>query len=422
MWFVLVGSLSLVLALAGIPKLGLGLNWFGLSAAAMIVVFGFLFVMVSARLTGAIGSSSNPISGMTVATLLLTCLLFLIMDRTDKGAKLTALTVAAVVCVAASNGGTTAQDLKTGYLVGGTPQKQQWAILVGALSSALVIGGALLALNKAGTIYTKRPEYLPTQSLSPAQLAELTELESPQGEYLGNDTNEYHVLHASEREIEGVAAGRYLVDDQGRFRYLVDPAINGRVTSRDGHGHTVRARDDGSVVTNSFDAPKTRIMALIIEGILSRELAWGLVLMGVLIAVTLELVGISSLPFAVGVFLPIAVSATIFVGGVIRYVVDRLNARRQRDVGDLESSPGILLCSGYIAGGAIAGVVIAFLAFAPDFLKRLDMSERLSDQWSASQWPPILAFLVLVTVLFLAGTGAIFKNRTEPAEERPVGV
>ena len=131
-------------------------NLQGLVGAAMIVVFGFLFVTVSSRLTGTIGSSSNPISGMTVATLLLTCLVFLLMGRTDNAATLTALTVAAVVCIAASNGGTTAQDLKTGYLVGATPKRQQWAILIGALTSALVMGVTLLLLNEAGTVYTTR--------------------------------------------------------------------------------------------------------------------------------------------------------------------------------------------------------------------------------------------------------------------------
>ena len=104
-----------MVAIAALPSLGLGLNLFGLIGAVLIVLFGFLFVTVSSRLTGQIGSSSNPISGMTVATLLLTCLVFLAMGKTDKTATLTALSVAAVVCIASSNGGTTSQDLKTGY-------------------------------------------------------------------------------------------------------------------------------------------------------------------------------------------------------------------------------------------------------------------------------------------------------------------
>src|SRR5439155_6559585 len=114
--------------------------------AVMILVFGFLFVTVSSRLTGEVGSSSNPISGMTIATLLLTCLVFVLVDRRDYDAMLTALSVAAVVCIASSNGGTTSQDLKTGYLVGATPKYQQYAILIGAITSALVIGGTMLVL------------------------------------------------------------------------------------------------------------------------------------------------------------------------------------------------------------------------------------------------------------------------------------
>src|SRR5439155_14875811 len=124
--------------------------------AILIVLFGFLFVTVSSRLTGEIGSSSNPISGMTVATLLLTCLIFLALGMTNSEDRLTALSVAGVVCVAASNGGTTSQDLKTGYLVGATPYWQQIAITVGALSSALVIGWILVGLNQASTVYTAK--------------------------------------------------------------------------------------------------------------------------------------------------------------------------------------------------------------------------------------------------------------------------
>src|SRR5207253_4412317 len=125
------------------------------------LLFGFLFVTVSARLTGEIGSSSNPISGMTTATLMITCLIFLALGMISPTDRVLALSVAAVVCIAASNGGTTAQSLKTGFLVGGTPKAMQYAILVGTLISALVIGATLLAFNAAGTVYSNDPEYLP---------------------------------------------------------------------------------------------------------------------------------------------------------------------------------------------------------------------------------------------------------------------
>src|SRR5262245_53618976 len=161
MGVVLVGSALLILLLAVSPQLGLGLSLHGLLGAALVVVFGFLFVTVSSRLTGEIGSSSNPISGMTVATLLLTCLIFLALGKTSKLDTLTALTIAGVVCIAASNGGTTAQDLKTGFLVGATPKAQQIGILIGALTSALVIGATVKLVNDAGTHYTNNPDYLP---------------------------------------------------------------------------------------------------------------------------------------------------------------------------------------------------------------------------------------------------------------------
>src|SRR5262249_43118055 len=162
---VIFGSLVLVVALAAIPQLGLGVSVAGVLGAFMILLFGFLFVTVSSRLTGEVGSSSNPISGMTIATLLLTCLTFVLVGKTtqeDKTVMLTALSVAAVVCIASSNGGTTSQDLKTGYLVGATPKAQQWAIVVGAVTSAVVIGVTMLALNDIRTHYVKiRPEKTP---------------------------------------------------------------------------------------------------------------------------------------------------------------------------------------------------------------------------------------------------------------------
>ena len=161
---------------------------------------------------------------MTVATLLLTCLVFVALGITGKAATLTALTVAAVVCIAASNGGTTSQDLKTGYLVGGTPRLQQFAILIGALTSAVVIGLTLQLLNASGTVYTKRPQYVPYVRI--ADVDRLTQMEKPGGQYAGKDDTLYHVLHAAEDEYRGVPAGKYLVADSGLIVYLVDPAIS----------------------------------------------------------------------------------------------------------------------------------------------------------------------------------------------------
>ena len=409
MSFVLLGTIGMVLALAALPGVGLGFSLYGIIGAILIVFFGFLFVTVSSRLTGQIGSSSNPISGMTVATLLLTCLIFLALSegKPDKMVTLTALTIAAVVCIAASNGGTTAQDLKTGYLVGGTPRLQQWAIIIGALTSALVMGVTLLLLNDAGTIYTKRPEYLPEYRVPADKLAALELRERPGGQYKAEDTAEYRVLNVAADEIAGVQQGKYLVDDDGRIRYYVDPAINGRVRVQK-QDREVRARDDGEEIGNSFEAPKTRLMQLIIDGILNQKLPWEMVLIGALIAITLELVGVPSLPFAVGVYLPIQTSLPIFIGGLIRWAVDKTS---RRSAAEAEMSPGVLLSSGYIAGGAIAGVIIAFFAFLPEgFNQALNMSERLSPAWAESNWPTLAAFSLLGIILFATGREWLFKS------------
>ncbi len=404
--FVIFGSLGLVVAMAASPALGLGFSVEGLAGSLFIVLFGFLFVTVSSRLTGEIGSSSNPISGMTVATLLLTCLGFLMMGHTGKEATLTALTVAAVVCIASSNGGTTSQDLKTGYLIGATPRSQQIAILIGALTSAIMIGGTLLLLNDAGTIYTKNPRYVPRTRISDIQ--NFQEMEHAGGQYAGKDGALYHVVHASEKEFPGVPAGKYLVDDSGRIAYYVDPAINGKLTER----------DDGQKVTNKFEAPKTRLMALIIDGILNQKLPWELVLIGALIAVVLELAGVPSLPFAVGVYLPIQTSTPIFVGGLMRWCVDKIKGQKD----DAETSPGVLLSSGYIAGGSIAGVLIAFFAFAPEkWVEKLNLAGDPRLAWNQSHlenWPVLApsalvalgTFALLAVVLAVAGMNATSKR------------
>jgi len=406
---VLLGSLALIVALAASPKLGLGLSVPGIVGAALVVFFGFLFVTVSSRLTGEVGSSSNPISGMTVATLLFTCLVFLILSqlgfiKLDKGITLTALSIAAVVCVAASNGGTTSQDLKTGFLIGATPRSQQYAILIGALTSALVIGLTLLLLNEAGSVYTKKKEYLPDYNVADVQA--LTQLKRPGGRYAGQDSELYHVLHASEGEFPAVPAGEYLVDDSGTIRYMVDPAINGKL---DQH-------DDGSPRSSRFDAPKTRLMALIIDGILNQKLPWGLVLLGALISITLELCGVPSLPFAVGVYLPLSTSTPIFIGGLMRWIVDKL---KNRSAAEAEMSPGVLLSSGYIAGGAIAGMMLALFEFSPALPKWLNFERYFTKTWNESNVPSLVAFGGLL--LLLATVGLEWFSRRREDSRRSLG-
>ncbi len=359
-----VGSLLLVLLIwatlsfGAFGPLGMGtLLVINLIASLLIVLFGFLFVTVSSRLTGEIGSSSNPISGMTVATLLLTCLIFLLLHWVSPAHQLIALSIAAIVCVASSNGGTTSQDLKTGYLVGATPKYQQYAILVGSISSALVIGVVLMALNRANTVYTAKD--LPKLE-HPLDVSKLTATEMAPG-----DATPYHVWHALDENKEKALPGKYLVDDEGRVKYQVDPGITG----------ILNHCDDGTPV-RKLCAPQTLLFAFITKGILTQKLPWTLVLLGVAIAVVLELSGVPSLPFAVGVYIPLSSSAPIFVGGLMRYIAERVVRRpggRPPTEAENEMGPGVLLSTGYVAGGAIGAVLVTFLSFSDEIPRQLSV-------------------------------------------------
>jgi putative OPT family oligopeptide transporter len=408
MRIVLFGALALVATIwvflgldpqaGGRLSLAAVFNWVNLVAAVLIVLFGFLFVTVSSRLTGEIGSSSNPISGMTIATLLLTCLIFLLLGWTAPQYRLIALSIAAVVCIASSNGGTTSQDLKTGFLVGATPKWQQLAILVGAFSSALAIGVILLALNSAGTVYSQKNLPQPKQPLDVAALTATAPRESAP-----DDPTSYYVWHATEGNPEVVPPGRYLVDDQGQIRWLVDPGINGKLTHR----------DDGTEV-RKFSPPQAELFALITHGILNQKLPWILVLLGVVIAVVMELCGVSALPFAVGVYLPLSSTTPIFLGGMVRYVVERFGSKQSdRPASELESemSPGSLLSTGYIAGGTIAGVILAFFNFpilAPIANTLGSVGQNVPYQMTTA----LVTFLLLAAFLVLVGKGWLLKSES----------
>jgi len=349
MKFVGIGSIVLIAAITFAPSLHMNLL-----GALLILAFGFLFVTVSSRLTGEIGSSSNPISGMTVATLLFTCLIFLLVRWTGPAYYVTALSIGAIVCIASSNGGTTSQDLKTGFILGATPKYQQLAILAGSLLSAIMLGPILMMLNEVNTVY------VPIAQVAPAGLhtdaAKLTKRESLHGPQLRGDANSYLVWQKTDEQ--NGPAGRYLVNQAGDAVWLVDPGVNG----------THDTRPDGSKV-QKFQPPKATLISYIIRGILDQKLPWALVLLGVMIAVTLQMSFVPALAFAVGVYLPLSSSTPIFVGGMIRWMVDRklrqnpAHARLSTEEFNAESdkSPGVLLASGYIAGGAIAGIIIALV-------------------------------------------------------------
>ncbi len=276
LWLVLLGVAGLIGAIAGTNLIPTTMEG-RIVGASLIVLLGFLFVTVSSRLTGEIGSSSNPISGMTVATLLLTCLVFFLQGWIGPEYRLAALSIAGIVCVASSNGGTTSQDLKTGYLVGATPAKQQIAILVGALTSAIVIGFVLLKLNDASTVYTSKAENLPKIS---ADVSKLTETQS----HDGKTYKVWRVTSPIEGDNKATLAlpGKYLVDpESGKPAWLIDPGINGRI----------KTLDDGKTEVPKYDAPKASLMALIIDGIMAGKLPWGLVTIGAFIAIVLHLSG-----------------------------------------------------------------------------------------------------------------------------------
>jgi uncharacterized oligopeptide transporter (OPT) family protein len=342
---VAVGAVLCVLAMIVLPQIGIGIV-----AALLAVFFAFLFVTVSSRITGQIGSSSNPISGMTVATVLLTALIFLAIGWTGPSHRVLALTIGGVVCVAAAVAGATSQDLKTGFIVGATPARQQIGLFFGVTTSALLIGGMIAILNEART------------TIVPRQYPGVTVDVIDQGVTKNVNGVDYQVGHVLEAR-NGVPAGKYLVDGSHAIHYLVDPGIGGRET-KDVSGRTV----------DKLDSPKAQIMALVVDGILTQKLPWGLILIGAFLAIAMEILGLPSLPIAVGVYLPISTSATMFMGGAVRWFVERRLSPEARSGPEADSGPGVLFSSGLIAGGAIMGVAVSALA-----LWRLSPTQTAAD-------------------------------------------
>src|SRR5438876_3029641 len=385
LWIVGVGSVGLVIVCALVPSFKINVV-----GALLILVLGFLFVTVSSRLTGEVGSSSNPISGMTVATLLITSLIFFALGWVSAPYKVAALSIAAVACIAISNGGTTSQDLKTGYLIGATPSRQQIAILVGSLSSALVLGFVILKLNDAGTIFAARS--YPEATFTSSDYTGVKEhLRGPDAD---RDSAEYNVVWLKEPR-GNVPSGKYLVDDGGHIKYLEDPGINGKLDTRD-NGEKVKAK---------FSAPKPVLMSFIIEGIMTQRLPWGLVLIGVFISIVLELCGMSSLAFAVGVYLPLSTSTPIMIGGFVRYVADK-TAKRKLSEAEAESGPGVLFSSGLIAGASVIGTILAFLQLSEptrNFLNAINVSSKIPG-FATSDLVSLLLFLGLGAVLWAVST------------------
>ncbi|MBK8880494.1 MAG: oligopeptide transporter, OPT family [Haliscomenobacter sp.] len=315
--WVLIGSVVLVVLMSVLPNMPMNFL-----SAVLVIIFGFFFVTVASRIVGLIGSSSSPVSGMTIATLMATSLIFLGLGWTDDSYQPIALVVGAVVCIAAANAGATSQDLKTGYLVGGTPYKQQIGLMIGVTTSAIVIGFTVLLLERTLGI--------------------------------------------------GEATAQH---------------------------------------PNPLPAPQATLMATVIKGLLSQNLPWALVIAGMGLAAVVELCGVSSLAFAVGAYLPLSTTSPIFIGGLVKWLVERKDKNR---AAESEIGPGALFSSGLIAGGSITGIIIAGMlgytvgydsnGVAINFLSKLRLLEP-EALGVFGDLGGLIAFSVLAIILWLFARG-----------------
>ncbi|MTI60114.1 MAG: oligopeptide transporter, OPT family [Firmicutes bacterium] len=289
---VLLIAVAIIILIAIMPQIPVGI-W----GAIFVLIFGFFFVTVSSRIVGIVGSSSNPASGMTIATLLFTTALFKALGWSGETGMVAALSVGAIVCIAIAVAGDTSQDLKTGFLVGATPKKQQIGEMLGVLISALAIGYVLLLLHGAYTIGSK-------------ELA----------------------------------------------------------------------------------APQATLMSMVVEGVMKGTLPWSLIFVGAFTALIVELFGIGSLPFAVGLYLPIHLTTPIMVGGIIRGILDRQKDKNKADFAQ-KRERGVLYASGLIAGDAVMGVILAIFAYA-------EISFGFKTTALGPIWGLIFFAIVVITLIY----------------------
>ncbi len=325
---VIIGSIALVLLMAFLPQIPGDSIVNKLLIGVLVVIFGFFFVTVSSRIVGIIGSSSNPISGMTIATLMGTALIFIAVGWTGKVFEPMALVVGSMICIAAANAGATSQDLKTGYIVGATPKYQQISLFIGAIVSSIVIGLTVQILDS------------PT----------------------------------AEMQAQGI---------------------------------------QHAIGSDKFPAPQGTLMATLIKGLLSFNLDWQFVLVGVFLAVTMELCGVKALSFAVGAYLPLSTTLPIFAGGVVKGIVDWRSKKKNKSVEDAELGKGSLFATGLVAGGALAGVIVALLSVndrVAESLATVNLEHAISESIGAD------GYQLLGTAFFC--TLAIILYRTATKEDR----
>ena len=377
MKFVLIGSVVLLamiwalLTFKPIPGAGTGLLS-NLAAAVLVMVFGFLFVTVSCRICGLIGTSSNPVSGMTIATLMATCAMFLVKGWTATSYEALAITIGGVVAIAAANAGATSQDLKTGFLVGATPVRQQISLIVGVFVASFFIGLTLIAMNKGLEKYT--PNVIP---INLAQLPEGVQVEAQNYEHAGKM---YVLVNALSSQV--VPDGKY----------LYDPAT-GQIEIQWVQG----------IGSDAAPAPQARLMATVIHGILTQRLPWRLVMLGVFLVVAIELLGVRSLSFAVGSYLSIATTAAIFAGGAVRWLVERNKPKTAES--ESEVSPGALYSSGLIAAGGVVGLLAIIIKLmeirgwvTPD---KFNVGEKWIGSLAINDWLGVVMFVLLASSLFV---------------------
>lgn len=318
-----LGTVGLILLITLLPQVPGDSVLQKLLIGVLVIIFGALFVTVSSRIVGLIGSSNNPISGMTIATVMGTSLIFLSVGWTGQSFEPLVLVVGGMICIAAANAGATSQDLKSGYIVGATPRNQQIALFVGAIVSSIVIGLTVKFLDKPST-------------------------------------------------------------------EMISQGIN------------------HAIGTEKYPAPQATLMATLIKGILSQNLDWQYVFAGVFLAVTMELCGIKSLSFAVGAYLPLATTLPIFLGGAIRGIVEskQKKANQQLSAEEEELGKGNLFATGLVAGGAVAGVIIAFVSGSESgekFLSSVSQEEGLVHLLSEN------GYFLLGTLFFALMAGILYK-------------
>ena len=277
----------------------------------MIVIFGFFFGAVSSRMVGLVGSSNNPVSGMAIATLLFSTLVLKITGDTGSHGMVGAISIGSIICIVAAMAGDTSQDLKTGFILGATPKKQQTGELIGALISAFTIGGVLILLDKAW-----------------------------------------------------------------------------------GFG------------TTELAAPQATLMKMIVEGVMDGNLPWALVFIGVFIAVVVEILGIPVLPVAIGLYLPLELSSTIMIGGIIRWFIDKKSKVKHDEAG-----AGVLFCSGMIAGEGLVGILLAILAVL-GVTDKIDLSGSMNTGVAGG------IVLMLIMIICVSRFALIKPKNTEPKEDK----